>query len=141
LATFRGREPLYSFKILAPALPLYAPVATKVLSSALPRLTLSRRLSNAELAWLAFIAVQLLDGVMSYIGVQRIGSHIEANPLLGWYLEVFGPAVAFTGAKLFAIACGAILYFTDRHRWVAALTVVYVVFAVGPWIHILGTLS
>jgi hypothetical protein len=127
-------------------LPLYAPVATKVLSSALPRLssfkpTLPRRLSNAELAWLAFIAVQFLDGVMSYIGVQRIGSQIEANPLLAWYLEIFGPAVAFTGAKLFAIACGAILYFTDRHRWVAALTVVYIVFAVGPWLHVLGTLS
>jgi hypothetical protein len=123
-------------KNLALALPLYAPVATRVLSFALPR-----RLSNAEIAWLAFIAVQFLDGVMSYIGVQRIGSHIEANPLLAWYLEIFGPAVAFTGAKLFAIACGAILYCTDRHRWVAALTVVYVVFAVGPWLHVLGTLS
>jgi hypothetical protein len=141
LATFPYRHPLYSFKILAPALPLYALVATKVLSIALPRFSWSRRLSNAELAWLAFIAVQFLDGVMSYIGVQRIGSQIEANPLLAWYLEIFGPAIAFTGAKLFAIACGGILYLTDRHRWVAALTVVYVVFAVGPWLHVLGTLS
>jgi len=102
---------------------------------------LPRRLSRAEFAWLAFVAVQLLDGVMSYIGVQRIGTHIEANPLLAWYLELFGPAVAFTGAKLFAIACGAILYLTERHRWVAALTLVYVVFAVGPWIHVLGISS
>jgi hypothetical protein len=97
-----------------------------------------RRLSGAELAWLAFVTVQALDGVLSYVGVYTIGFEIEANPLLAWYLQAFGPAAAFTGAKLFAIGCGAILYTTNRHRWVSVLTVVYLVCAIGPWVHVLS---
>ena len=97
-----------------------------------------RRLTNAEIAWLAFVAVQALDGMMSYVGVHAFGHGIEANPLIGWYLAAVGPAAAFLGAKLFAVACSAVLHRTGRHQWVVALTAVYVVFAVGPWIHVLG---
>jgi hypothetical protein len=98
----------------------------------------SRRLSKAEIAWLAFVTVQALDGMLSYVGVSTIGAGIEANPLLAWYLQAFDPAVVFAAAKLFAVACGAVLYLTARHHWVVALTVVYVLFAVGPWVHVLG---
>jgi hypothetical protein len=84
-----------------------------------------RGLSRAELLWLAFVTVQALDGVFSYVGVATLGPGIEANPLLGWYLEVFGP--------------GAVLYMTHHHRVVAGLTLMYVVFAVGPWIHVLSS--
>jgi hypothetical protein len=97
-----------------------------------------RRLTNAEIAWLAFVTVQALDGMLSYVGVHAFGHGIEANPLVGWYLAAFGPAAAFIGAKLFAVSCGAVLYLTGRHHWVVALTVVYVLVAVGPWIHVLG---
>jgi hypothetical protein len=31
-----------------------------------------------------------------------------------------------------------VLYLTDRYRWVAILTVVYVVFAVVPWVGLLA---
>ena len=96
-----------------------------------------RRLSNAEIAWLAFVTVQALDGIFSYVGVLTLGVGIEANPLLAWYLNAFGPASVFFGAKMFAIACGVVLHLTERHRWIAALTAVYVVFAVGPWVHVL----
>jgi hypothetical protein len=97
-----------------------------------------RRFSNAELLWLAFVIVQALDGAMSYIGVFLHGHAIEGNPLIAWYLTAFGPAIGFTAAKLFAVACGAVLYMTARYRWVAALTVVYLVFAVIPWIGLLS---
>ncbi len=96
-----------------------------------------RRLSNAEILWLAFVAVQGLDGVMSYVGVIRHGPGVEANPVVGWYLSAFGPAVGFTAAKLFAVTCGAVLYITARHRWVAALTFLYLIFAVAPWLNVL----
>ena len=89
--------------------------------------------------WLAFVSVQALDGVFSYVGVATLGPGIEANPILAWYLEVFGPGAAFLGAKLFAVACGAVLYMTHQHRVVAGLTLMYVVFAVGPWIHVLSS--
>ncbi len=95
------------------------------------------RFSRAELVWLAFVTVQALDGIMSYIGVSTFGSWIEANPLVAWYASVFGPAVAFTAVKLFAIACGTMLYLMSRHRTVAALTLFYLAFAVVPWAHVL----
>jgi len=96
-----------------------------------------RRLSKAEFVWLAFVAVQALDGVMSYIGVSTFGGWIEANPLVAWYADAFGPAVAFTAVKLFAIACGTMLYLNARHRTVAVLTLFYLAFAVVPWAHVL----
>ena len=96
------------------------------------------RLSSAHVVWLAFVVVQALDGAMSYVGVLLHGPGIEANPLVAWYLAAFGPAVGFTVAKLFAVTCGAVLYMTGRYRWVAILTVVYVIFAVGPWVGLLS---
>jgi hypothetical protein len=93
--------------------------------------------SHARALWLAFVLVQALDGVMSYVGVSLHGPSIEGNPLVGWYLAAFGPAVGFTVAKLFAVTCGAILYMTARYRWVAILTVIYLIFAVGPWARLL----
>jgi hypothetical protein len=96
------------------------------------------RLSRFEVLWLAFVTVQALDGAMSYVGVSLYGLGIEANPLVAWYLSLFGPAVGFTAAKLFAVTCGAVLYYTARYRWVAILTLFYLVFAVGPWVHVLA---
>lgn len=96
------------------------------------------RPSIAQFVWLAFVVVQALDGAMSYVGVSLHGPDIEGNPLVGWYLAAFGPAVGFTVAKLFAITCGAVLYLTARYRWVAVLTLVYVVFAVVPWVTLLS---
>jgi hypothetical protein len=98
----------------------------------------SRRLTRAELVWVAFVVVQVLDGAMSYIGVHTFGTWIEANPLVAWYASTFGPAVAFTAVKLFAIGCGTMLYLMARHRTVAALTLFYLAFAVVPWAHVLG---
>jgi len=93
------------------------------------------------MVWLAFVMVQALDGAMSYLGVHMLGSWIEANPLVAWYAAAFGPAVAFTVVKLFAVACGTLLYLTARHRTVAALTLFYLAFAVVPWAHVLGFYS
>jgi len=31
-----------------------------------------------------------------------------------------------------------VLYFTARYRWVAILTLVYLIFAVGPWVGLLS---
>jgi len=96
-----------------------------------------RRLAKAEIVLLAFITVQVLDGVMSYIGVNTLGTHIEANPVVAWYATVLGPATAFTLVKLFAIGCGTVLYLAARHRTVAALTLIYLAFAVLPWVLVL----
>ena len=103
-----------------------------------PSFLKSWRLSGAQILWLAFVVVQALDGAMSYVGVSLHGPGIEANPLVGWYLSAFGPAVGFTMAKLFAVTCGSVLYFTARYQWVAILTLVYLIFAVAPWVGLLS---
>ena len=90
-----------------------------------------------DMVWLAFVVVQALDGVLSYVGVRTIGPWIEANPIVAWYASLYGPAIAFAGAKLFAVACGTVLYAMSRHRTLALLTLIYVLFAVGPWIQLL----
>jgi hypothetical protein len=113
-----------------------APVALTGLGR--PAASKGWRLSSVEIVWLAFVLVQALDGAMSYMGVSLHGPDIEANPLVAWYLAAFGPAVGFAVAKLFAVTCGAVLYMTGRYRWVAILTVVYVIFAVGPWVGLLS---
>ena len=103
-----------------------------------PALLKGWRLSSAQIVWLAFVVVQALDGAMSYVGVSLHGPEIEGNPLVAWYLSALGPAVGFTMAKLFAVTCGAVLYMTARHRWVAILTIIYVVFAVVSWVGLLS---
>jgi len=92
--------------------------------------------SLAGAIWIAFVVVQALDGAMTFIGMDRFGVHIEANPLLFVYVQALGPALALAAAKLFAIGCGAALYLTAQHKTLAALAVMYVVGAIGPWIHL-----
>jgi len=120
---------------------LRGPASHSATKGVKPTLFRGRRLSAAEFLWLAFVIVQALDGAFSYIGVSLHGPAIEGNPLVAWYLAAFGPAVGFTVAKLFAVTCGAVLYITAHHRWVAALTLIYVIFAVGPWAHLLAGTS
>lgn len=100
-----------------------------------PRL-LPGRDSLAEAIWIAFVVVQALDGAMTFIGIQTFGTHIEANPLVAWYVWALGPAVALLAAKLFAVACGAALYLTAYHKTIAVLALTYLLGAVGPWIHL-----
>ena len=92
--------------------------------------------SFAEAIWIAFVVVQALDGAMTFVGIHTFGTYIEANPLLAWYMAALGPALALLAAKLFAVACGIMLYVTARHRTLAVLALTYLVAAVGPWMHI-----
>jgi hypothetical protein len=96
------------------------------------------RLRATHLLWVAFVLVQALDGVLTYVGLLTFGAWVEANPLVAWYTDTFGPGMGLLGAKLFAVACGTILYATARYAAVAVLTVVYVVFAIVPWAHLLS---
>jgi hypothetical protein len=82
------------------------------------------------------VIVQALDGAMTFIAIRTVGTPIEANPILVWYVEALGPGLALTAAKLFAVGCGVALYLNDQHRTIAALAFVYMVGAIIPWIHL-----
>lgn len=97
----------------------------------------ARQPPYVEALWVTFILVQALDGVLTYIGVRTFGLGVEANPLVAWYAGAFGPVAGLAAAKLFAVGCASILYLTARHGTVAVLTVLYLVFAIAPWAHVL----
>jgi hypothetical protein len=86
---------------------------------------------------IAFVAVQLMDGTLTYIGVQVFGVPVEANPIVLWYIEAFGAAQGLLLTKCLAVGCAMILHQTARHRTLALLTFVYLGGAVVPWVAVL----
>lgn len=82
---------------------------------------------------LIFVLTQIADGAFTYIGVHTFGVHIEANPLLGWYIAAFGVGLTLLGAKTLAILCAAALHLHAMHRTLGFLTIVYLAMAVWPW--------
>ena len=82
---------------------------------------------------LAFIVVQALDGILSYLGIATYGAAAEGNPLVAWYVSMFGVAAGLATAKAFAIACAAALHINARHRILGGLTFLYLGAAVLPW--------
>jgi hypothetical protein len=90
-----------------------------------------------EIALAIFIVTQALDGVLTYMGIRRFGTGIEANALITWYALSVGFGRALLGAKAFAVVCAAILYINNRHRVIGILTVMYLAAAVWPWTRLL----
>lgn len=82
---------------------------------------------------LAFVLVQCADAWLTAVGISRFGSAIEANPILAWYVGAFGAGIALGAAKLMAVGCAGALYFHACHRTLTALTLLYVVVAIVPW--------
>jgi hypothetical protein len=85
---------------------------------------------------LLFLAAQALDGVFTYVGVTAYGLIAEGNFLLATWMALVGPGPALLGAKMVASGCGVLLYSCGIHRTLAALTVLYAVGAIGPWLMI-----
>jgi hypothetical protein len=86
---------------------------------------------------LAFLVVQALDGVLTYVGLS-IGRAAEGNPLVATLMAVFGLGPGLAGAKLFAGSLGIALHLFGTHRLVALLTAVYVAAAIMPWMALLA---
>ncbi len=93
----------------------------------------SRASGFGDLAVIAFLVVQALDGVLTYIGLVSLGSHMEGNPVVASLMVTFGMGPGLTGAKLVAATLGIGLHLTGVHRLVAVLTAIYLAAAVLPW--------
>ncbi len=89
----------------------------------------------ARLTLAVFIVFQFADGLITYTAVDLFGLHAEANPLVATWMALAGAGPALFGAKLVACGCCLVLYRFGTHRVLAALTVIYLVGAVGPWLH------
>lgn len=97
----------------------------------------TRRYLFGDLALLAFLLAQALDGVLTYIGVNTYGPHIEANPLIGWLMATLGDALGLAAAKVTAGVFGIALHVSGVHSVVALLTAFYFAVAIVPWVAIL----
>jgi hypothetical protein len=102
-------------------------------------ITQQNRLGDAIMV--AFLATQVLDGYLTYRGIRDLGLgvEIEGNPLVALAIGAFGVRVALVLFKTIASLCGVLLHTHKYHRVLAALTALYVVAALGPWVVLLYT--
>jgi len=96
-----------------------------------------RRWSFGDLALVAFLLAQCLDGVFTYVGVAAFGMGAEGNPVIAGLMTHLGHGPGLLGAKMMAAFLGVTLHHLQVHHVVAALTGFYVAAAIGPWALIL----
>src|SRR5258707_14210063 len=85
-----------------------------------------------DLMVVAFLVMQCLDGVFTYLGVGIWGPTIEANPLISSAMAVGGGRSGVAAAQLVAISFGIVLHLRRVHNLVAALRAIYLAAAYSP---------
>ena len=90
-----------------------------------------------DVAVVVFLLAQVLDGVLTYIGVSTYGITVEGNPLISWLMTSLGEGPGLATAKVTAGGFGIALHVAGVHRAVALLAAFYYVVAIGPWVTIL----
>ena len=81
----------------------------------------------------AFLLMQCLDAVFTYLGIGIWGPDIEANPLISSAMSAIGVVGALGAAKGVAIGFGMLLHLRRVHNLVALLTALYFTAAILPW--------
>lgn len=97
----------------------------------------NRRWLFGDVALVAFLLAQCLDGVFTYVGVVAFGIGIEANPLIAGLMTHLGHGPGLLSAKLVAALLGITLHLCQVHHVVALLTGFYIAAAIAPWASIL----
>ena len=96
-------------------------------------------MSRGRFVLFAFIVLQVSDGLLTYAAVSVFGTAAEGNPLIQTWMHLIGAGPTLLGAKLLASGCGIALYSLGVKKTLAALTALYAVAAVGPWLRILSS--
>lgn len=92
-----------------------------------------QRSKFGDLVVVAFMCAQVLDGVLTYLGMRAWGPGIEANPIVSSAVSLAGLGVGLSAVKLTAIALGMLLHLRRVHTLVAVLTAIYIGAAILPW--------
>lgn len=90
-----------------------------------------------DIALVAFLLAQCLDGVFTYVGVVAFGIGIEANPVVAGLMTHLGHGPGLLSAKMIAALLGISLHLRQVHYALAVLTGFYVAAAIAPWAMIL----
>lgn len=93
-----------------------------------------------RLILLVFMLLQLVDGILTYTAVAMLGVVGEGNMLLATAMQMAGPGPALVGAKTLAAGCGLILYVRGFYGVLGALTALYIVAAITPWLMVFHNL-
>ena len=93
-----------------------------------------------KLILIVFLLTQLFDGILTYTAVAWLGVVGEGNLLLATAMHVAGAGPALLLAKGLAAACGVLLYFRGLHGVLGALTGLYLLAAIAPWLMIFHSL-
>lgn len=88
--------------------------------------------------------LQVLDGILTGIGMYYFGTSAEGNFLLRVLMESFGYIPALITAKAIAIAViAALCFLADQVRWLkpamAVMILIYLGAAIIPWTMIIST--
>lgn len=89
---------------------------------------------------LLFLLAQLCDGLLTYTAVAVLGVVGEGNVLLATAMQLAGAGPALVGAKTIAAACGILLYLRGFHGILGALTGLYALLAITPWLFVFHSL-
>jgi hypothetical protein len=93
-----------------------------------------------RLILLVFLLAQVFDGILTYTAVAWLGVVGEGNVLLATAMHFIGAGPALLGAKTLAAGCGTLLYFRGFHVVLGALTGLYLLAAITPWLMIFHSL-
>jgi hypothetical protein len=97
--------------------------------------------ASGHLVLAVFVVFQCADGLITFHAVTMFGAIAEGNPLLATWIVIAGAGPALFGAKFIACACAALLHWHGYHRILGGLAVLYLVLAVGPWLHVLTVIA
>ena len=99
--------------------------------------TATQRSHFGDFVLVAFLLVQCLDGVFTYVGVTLFGLGIEANPIVAGLMTHLGHGPGLLSAKMLAALLGICLHLREVHAAVAVLTGFYIAAAIAPWMLVL----
>jgi hypothetical protein len=104
------------------------------------------RTFGTELATLGLILVvlQILDGILTAVGMSQFGPHMEGNALLRMLMHQLGyiPAIVLVKTIAIGVVAGLCIY-ASRVVWLKhalrGAIVLYVTMAVLPWTYLLAS--
>ncbi len=98
---------------------------------------------KAFLLGLALAGCQLLDGLLTFVGLNIMGVHMEGNAFLRELMHAYGTLPTLFTVKCLAIVAVFLLAFhAHRRRWIRPLMLmliaVYFMLAVLPWSYLIS---
>jgi hypothetical protein len=94
-------------------------------------------------AFYLLLLFQVLDAVLTYVGVMSFGTGMEGNPMIRVLMDAVGPFAGILIVKSLAVVFIICLWnLRDKVRWISKATVLlsiyYLFFAILPWSFILN---